>query len=166
MNGGISVQENREAIEYILNNLEIHRIMDVGAGIGYYGRVIDNRALVDAIEIWEPAADYLKTTGWYDNVLCGDITDMAEPISGYDMVIFGDVLEHLPLDKAVEAFTSAIEHNDHVFISIPNGEYPQEALYGNEHERHLILNPERDLIPLLPPPLKTFVYGITTTYLW
>jgi len=162
---GFSAYENKEALEAILANHDIQNVLDVGAGEGYYGKLIGDRAKVTAIEIWQPTVRHLESLQVYANVIDGDIRNFNYDQS-YDLIIFGDVLEHLHLDEAIAVWQGAMDNADIVMVSIPNGSYPQGAIHGNEAEAHLIENAEADLIPQLTTPSTTFKYPITTTYVW
>lgn len=162
---GLSAYENKEAVEHLFATHDIKEVLDVGAGEGYYGKLINNRARVTAVDIWKPTVSYLQTLPAYSNVIDGDIRNFNYD-QPYDLVIFGDVLEHLHLDEAIAVWQNAMASADFVLVSIPNGEYPQTAIHGNEAEAHLIENAEADLIPKLQTPTQTFRYPITTTYLW
>lgn len=164
---GVSAFENEEFVQEFVGAHNFKKILDVGAGSGYYGRILKQSGVkIDAAEIWHESAEYLRQTGWYSWVTELDIREYHYEEKTYDLVIFGDVLEHLPLRDAINVFTYAITHSEYVLVSIPNSNYPQEALYGNEHERHLIEDPAKDLIPLLPETHFIQEYETTNTYVW
>ena len=156
---GFSAYENKEAIGAIFANHDIQEVLDVGAGEGYYGKLINNRARVTAVEIWKPTVRHLESLQQYANVIEADIRNFNYDQS-YDLIIFGDVLEHLHLDEAIKVWQEAIDNADIVIVSIPNGSYPQGAIHGNEAEAHLIENAEADLIPKLTKPTTTFTYPV------
>jgi hypothetical protein len=54
----------------------------------------------------------------------------------YDLVILGDVLEHMPEDDAVELWKVISKQARHALISIPIGHHPQGAWGGNPYEIH------------------------------
>ena len=163
---GLSAYENKEAIDLLFNSHHrIDEVLDVGAGEGYYGKLIGDRATTTAVEVWEPTVRHLETLQDYAKVIHADIRNF-EYRQSYDLVIFGDVLEHLHLDEAIAVWQEAMANADIVVVSIPNGSYPQGALHGNEAETHLIENAEADLIPRLTKPTTTMRYNITTTYIW
>lgn len=164
---GVSAFENEKLIRDLALGVRPKKILDVGAGSGYYGRILANQRIkMDAVEIWPASVEYLKQSGWYNWVAEMDIRDYKYDDGIYDIVIFGDVLEHLSLEDAVAVFEYAQTHSALVVISIPNSNYPQESLYGNDHERHLIEDPVTDLIPLLKGVPDVYCYEATNTYIF
>lgn len=164
---GVSAFENEQFVKDFVAQHKFKKILDVGAGSGYYGRILKSSgAKIDADEVWKESADYLRETGWYSWITELDIRDYKYEKSVYDLVIFGDVLEHLSLEDAIETFKYALCNAEYVLVSIPNSNYPQEALYGNEHERHLIEDPVKDLLPHLPETHFVQEYETTNTYVW
>ena len=61
-----------------------------------------------------------------------DIRSFSWP-TRYDVVILGDVLEHLTLADALRVWASARAHARYLVLSIPIVEYPQGVHYGNIH---------------------------------
>ena len=63
----------------------------------------------------------------------GDITEFE--VDDYDYIIIGDVLEHLPVDKAQKLIQSITEKNIKCLVAVP---YlcPQDAVDGVESEIH------------------------------
>lgn len=109
------------------------KILDVGPGGGTYYNLLGPEYEWTAVEIWHETAKYLCET--YDHVYEGNILDFWYP-EDYDLVIFGDVLEHLTAPDAQECVERAKLHSKAIMIAIPYN-YPQDAIYGNEAERHL-----------------------------
>lgn len=164
---GVSAFENEQVVRAAVVSVKHKKILDVGAGAGYYGRILsDLHAKIDAVEIWPESVEHLKQSGWYSWVAELDIRDYKYEDGIYDIVIFGDILEHLSLEDALAVFNYAIEHAHTVIVSIPNSNYPQEALYGNDHERHLIEDPVIELIPLLQYPVEVHEFKATNTYIY
>ena len=103
---------------------------------GIYGRCRPDQWLrsIYGVEIFEP----YRNPAWDCYTAISICNFETQEISGYDLVLMVDSLEHL--ESAVgEAFLAhLVERNRHVIISVPNGPMPQnEAVFGNEHERHL-----------------------------
>jgi hypothetical protein len=114
-------------------------VLDVGPGVGTYARLLRPHlpgCRFDAVEIFEPYVANYCLNRLYDRVVVGDIRDHDwKPV---DVVIFGDVLEHLRFEDAVKVWNTAREHvRLAAFVSLPVIEYPQGALEGNVHETHL-----------------------------
>lgn len=108
-------------------------ILDIGAGCGTYREYLGHNFTWHAIESWPDTAEYLKTI--YDQVYEVDVRDF-EYKQKYDLVIFGDVLEHLSVDDAKYELARAIQNATYVLVAVPYM-LPQDAIHGNEAERHL-----------------------------
>lgn len=113
-------------------------ILDVGACDGKWRKLLPEYQNMDAVEIFPPNARQIEDM--YRAVYCGDICDLK--YKHYDLVIFGDVLEHMSVEKAQAVLDYARGHCKDFVIGIP-WEYKQDAIYGNEWERHI----QDDLTP-------------------
>lgn len=115
-------------------------ILDIGPGVGTYHDLLHTRLAPQpdwsCIEIFEPYVDRYNLRGKYSTVIVGDAR--IEPFPAADVVILGDILEHVPLTDAVHLWAKARAAAKHaVFLSLPIIEYPQGELEGNIHETHL-----------------------------
>ena len=99
------------------------RVLELGAAAGHVTRVlVEQRCSVTAIEFEPEAAADLG--GLADRVICGDLNDPAvfdELTAEYDVVLAGDVLEHLvrPHDVLCRA-VRLLRPGGHVVISLPH----------------------------------------------
>jgi hypothetical protein len=126
------------ALELILR-LRPRRILDVGPGSGTYGRLIRERLAVeqlDAVEIWAPYIEEYQLRDVYDNVFVCDARLWQD--FAYDLVILGDVLEHLSFDDAVSLWRRISAGAEAALLSLPVVPYPQDAYEGNPYETHLV----------------------------
>ena len=123
------------------------RILDVGAGQGKYRILFADYPNMDAIEIFEPYVEEHRLHELYDTVY---ITDAAYVVNEFvdgthwDIVLFGDVLEHLDVERAQKMLWDFERVCTEYYVVVPF-EYPQDAEDGNEHQRHL----QDDLTPAL-----------------
>lgn len=95
-------------------------ILDVGAGGGTYVALLNggNWYTMDAVEIYKPAAEQAKN--FYRNVFNQDIRDFeAWKYIKYDLVIFGDVIEHMTVEDAIRVLERAKCFAKHIIISVP-----------------------------------------------
>ena len=106
-------------------------ILDVGAGNGTWRRLLPEYADMDAVEIHPPNAANLIG---YRSVCCCDI--YGHKYDWYDLIIFGDVIEHMPVDHAQAVLRYAAGHCRDMIVAVPFL-YKQDAVDGNEHERHI-----------------------------
>ena len=118
-------------------------LLDVGPGQGTYSdllRGVTPGSSWSCVEIFEPYVEMFELRRKYDVVHLVDIRSFSWP-TRYDVVILGDVLEHLTLADALRVWASARPHARHIVLSIPIVEYPQGVHYGNIHETHLHVEP-------------------------
>jgi trans-aconitate methyltransferase len=114
-------------------------VLDLGAGSGTYARLLRPSlpdAHMTAVEIHAAYVSEFRLWRLYDSVIIGDIRTCDIPDA--DVVIIGDVLEHMSRADALQLWDRARDHaRKSVFLSVPIIEWPQEAMFGNEHERHV-----------------------------
>jgi hypothetical protein len=114
-------------------------VLDVGAGAGTYAKLLAGleTTRLTALEVFEP---YVATYGLhdlYDEVVLGDARTTALPAA--DVVILGDVAEHMERVEALELWArAAAAARRAVYLSIPIVDYPQGALEHNHHEVHVV----------------------------
>lgn len=109
------------------------RILDVGAGSGKFGKMLGKGWRIDAIEAHKPYIEQFGLRDLYKHVGCQDIRDDLAVVAQYNVVILGDVLEHLSVSDAQDLLRRC-EHA-HVLVAVPFN-YEQGAVGGNEYERH------------------------------
>ena len=133
-----------EVIQYVLN-LEPTSILDVGACDGKWAMMLvaaGYRGRLDACEAFRPNA--AQILGLYDNTFVGDIIDYSFEPDAYDVIIFGDVIEHMTTAKAKCVLNYARRRVKEVIVGVPF-QYRQGEIYGNPYERHI----QDDLTPEL-----------------
>ena len=116
--------------------------LDVGACDGKWFDLLGHYLTMDAVEIFEPNITGHNLEYKYRHVFAGDIADYH--YSWYDLIIFGDVLEHMTVDNAQRVLEYAKGRCRDLIIGVPF-RYPQDELYGNPWERHI----QGDLTPEL-----------------
>lgn len=105
-------------------------ILDVGAGSGQYGRNLNDKFKINALEIFEPYVEQFGLKYIYDNVIIGDIRQFNT--SGYDYIIMGDIIEHLTYEEATEVLNGI---KCKYMFAIPYT-MKQGEVNGNIHETH------------------------------
>lgn len=115
------------------------RILDVGAGDGKWRHLLPEYEM-DAVEIFPPNAE--RISHLYGKVYVTSITKLN--YRPYDLIIFGDVIEHLAVDDAQMVLRTAWKKCTDMIVAVPFL-YPQGELYGNPWERHI----QDDLTPEL-----------------
>lgn len=138
---GTSHPETKPWVVERILEAEARTVLDVGAGAGNWLDALREHGFagrVDAVELWAPYIDRYHLRYRYHTVIEADVRRMrAGQFAPYDVVIFGDVLEHMTTEEAVECW-SAARTASHAAIAIPIVPYHQGALNGNPHERHVV----------------------------
>jgi hypothetical protein len=79
-----------------------------------------------------------KTRSMYDEIHVEDARESKPHLFHRDLVIFGDVLEHMERDDAVTLLQKAEAAGAwNVLVSLPIVDMPQDEVDGNPHEAHL-----------------------------
>ena len=117
-------------VEWIRKNFNTDsRILDVGACDGKWKKLLPEYRM-DAVEIWEP---YCKNLTEYENVYNYNIVGMIYEY--YDLIIFGDVIEHMTVEEAQQVIKYAYPRCTDMIVAVPFL-YPQEAVDGNPWQAH------------------------------
>ena len=110
------------------------KVLDVGAGEGtYYKYLGDYFENMEAVEVFKPNIDKYGLRNMYKAVWNCDIKDFE--YSFYDIIIFGDVIEHLDVNDAQKVLKYAYDRCKEMIIAIPY-ELEQGICENNEYEIH------------------------------
>lgn len=110
-------------------------VLDVGTGAGTYAKLLPGRDMY-GIEIFEPYVDRFGLASLYRRLYVGDARTLDYP--RVDVVILGDVLEHVVKAEALGVWAKARDAaRVAVFLSLPIYGYEQGEVAGNRHEAHL-----------------------------
>lgn len=109
-------------------------VLDVGACDGVWFNILSEWYTMDAVEVWEPNIEQYRLGEKYRSVFNVKIQDFT--YDHYDLVIFGDVIEHMTVKDAQKVLAYAREHSDMVIVAVPFL-FKQDAIYGNPYERHI-----------------------------
>lgn len=112
-------------------------ILDIGAGRGAYATIMflyKPNIIFDAVEIWEPYVETFNLKNKYRNIFIEDVRNFNN--FSYDLVIFGDVLEHMPMQDAIDVWNKTSKQAKYALISIPIVHMPQEEIDNNPYEVH------------------------------
>ena len=157
------------ALDWIIENTpKTGACLDVGACDGVWGRQLRERGhfeKLDAVEVFEPNIDGHNLRSIYDTVYPEDIRTFKYKTK-YDLVILGDVLEHMTVEQAQAVLKNARRHASRILAAVPFM-YRQGAIYGNPYEKHiqddLTRQNVRERFPELTPLIEFDNYGY---YLW
>ncbi len=126
-------------------------LLDVGCGFGrwgflarefldiFQGRYFKNdwQTRIDGMEVFSdyicPHHKYI-----YNNIINANLEHAAERIPNYEVIIAGDIIEHIEKDSAKKTLEVLIKRSDKALIvCIPLGSlWPQEEVFNNPHEIH------------------------------
>ncbi len=135
----ISDPANKPYASELIARYRPRTVLDIGPGVGTYGSIIRENLKVerlDAVEIWGPYIEKYRLNEIYDNVFVCDVRYWRD--FGYDLVILGDVLEHLTLEEAALLWETMSSQAGGALISIPIVYYPQGYIEGNPFETHQV----------------------------
>jgi hypothetical protein len=128
----------KETIQYILKNFKTDaKILDVGAGIGTYSDHLKPKGYnnIDAVEVFENYIKDYKLGEKYNKIFNEDITKSQIDLNSYDLIIFGDIIEHVSMEEALKLLNK-INPETSVIVAVPFNA-PQGEHFGNIYETHL-----------------------------
>lgn len=125
----------QEIKKYILNHFQpTDTVLDIGAGSGTYSDLLEGYFYhIDAVEAYSPNIKDHKLKTKYTNIYNVDIQNFE--FEYYDLVIMGDILEHLTVEQAQKVLKYIIPRCKQVIVAIPYL-LEQEAVNGNDFEIH------------------------------
>lgn len=133
----LSIKLNLKETKEFLNKFKKDiSILDAGAGAGDWSEIFKALGFtkVDALEIWKPYIEEYKLHEKYNQVINKDIREVEN--FNYDLVVIGDMLEHLSFEDARKVLNKIYKTAKVVLITVPY-EYEQEMVYYNPSEVHL-----------------------------
>ncbi len=127
------------------------RVLDVGVGFGRWGVLVREfcevwkgrihrdewRVWLEGIEVFPQNVEEYHHL-FYSWVQVGDAAEIIGRMTDrWDLVIFGDVLEHWYPEDSHRILNKALDLADYVLVNIPIGAgWAQGAAYGNPYEEH------------------------------
>lgn len=112
-------------------------ILDVGACDGLWRRMLPDFPNMDAVEAFHDNAMRLEG---YREIFEADARNFE--YDHYDLIIFGDVIEHMTVLQAQKVLEYARPRCRDMIVAVPF-EYVQGEIYGNPYEKHI----QDDLTP-------------------
>ena len=111
-------------------------ILDVGPGSGqYHGLLVELMGYknIDGVEVHPPYVEVHQQRQKYRNIFEQNILDFE--FEYYDLIIMGDVLEHLKAPDAIKLIENLSQKCSGLIIQVPYL-YEQPAMAGNIYEKH------------------------------
>jgi len=141
---GNSIGEGKEQVFENLKSLNLTQerpitVFEAGPGNGNYKDRFspafhESRWL--GVEVW---MDYIKEfdlVNRYDILVNMDVRNFIWH-SNFDVAFFGDILEHMEKEEAVNLIAEAKRFCRHIYISIPIILFHQGPVKGNPYEEHI-----------------------------
>lgn len=135
----ISVDHYNVDIVNHIKALDPKLVLDVGAGMGKYGDLCRSLGIIaDAIE---PVNQYVMDYSLhlkYRDVFNIDAKTFFQTnrTHKYDLIIAGDVMEHMFLNDAIGVIDAMLYKSKHVMLIWPTN-LPQDDQFQDHHEMHL-----------------------------
>jgi predicted TPR repeat methyltransferase len=144
-------------------------VVDIGPGEGTYAKLMRPHHKAKswtAIEAWAP---YVTTYGldeMYDRVIVADVNYVYFEALKSDLVIAGDVLEHMEAEDARSLLSRITMLAKNALISIPVLHLDQDAVNGNPFERHIDHWTYEAMLDELQPGVVDTWHGDVLAYYW
>jgi len=134
---GISTVTGKDIIiNYILEHVKkADAILDVGFGSGIYGKLLNEKGYhnIDGIDIYGGELEGTGLDSIYRTIFIEDIQTFK--FNHYNLIIMGDILEHLPLQNAKFILKKLSLKCDHLMVSVPY-QFSQNGTLSNPYEKH------------------------------
>lgn len=125
-------------------------VLDIGFGFGKWAFLIrdtfdvmvaqhfvknDWKIHITGVEPFEKCITSIQKE-LYNEIIKDDIRNITDKLGQYDLIIMGDVIEHLERDEAKDLLKKLFEHTNNIIVSTPLGFMPQADWAGNKYEIH------------------------------
>lgn len=137
--------QGKDAILSWVKDINPRTILDIGPGAGAYFDLLKDHTprayQFNALEIWAPYIKKYALDKKYEHVYISDIREAPlDNVSCYDLVILGDIIEHMKREEAKEVILRLASNeawNYNLIISFPVLHLEQGAYEGNPYETHV-----------------------------
>ena len=132
----------KETVSWICNHFSKgSTALDVGACDGKWGKLLNDYLYMDGLEIFKDNIGKHKLNSIYHTCYLGDIREFR--YKHYDLIIFGDVLEHMSVEDAQKVLNYAWDRCRDLIVAVPY-QWVNRSHYGNPWEVHI----QDDLTPV------------------
>ena len=126
-------------LDWVLNNVgREERILDVGFGGGVYGKILKAFYYehIDGVDVWGENINEMGLNFIYDNIFIENVKDFE--FDRYDLIIMGDVLEHMSLEDSKTLLNKFINgKTSKLFILVQYMYENHNEWRGNPYEVHI-----------------------------
>lgn len=164
--------EGKEWARGVIERLAPATVVDIGAGEGTYAHLARHHTPTAhwiAVEAWGPYITDYDLDTLYDHVVLADARylDLDTVAKAPDLVIVGDMLEHLDAEQVEPLVRRLQGWARHLLVSVPVLHLPQGAVGGNWLETHRSEWDYHQMLDLLGPGVTDTVCGtVLAYYLW
>jgi predicted TPR repeat methyltransferase len=140
-------------------------VLDIGCGFGLWGFLCREyldvwqervqpeqwRVRIDGVELWEPYIQAHQRV-LYNNIIIGDVCEVIDSLDRYDLIIAGDVIEHLDKDLGESVIERLYDKARlALLVNIPlTGNWDHPENHGNAGELHRSAWSAADFAPYAP----------------
>lgn len=162
-----SSESGKAYIRNIISRVKHDRMLDIGCGSGTYAKMFPEASWV-GVEAWEPYINEFGLNNFYEQIILADARGLRLATLGrFDVVVLGDVLEHMEKIDAQRLLENVKCIADTIIVSIPIGYYPQDDYNGNPHERHITDNwTDSDFRQTFGEPTVGYIEKEIGVYCW
>lgn len=112
-------------------------VIDVGPGDGFWGKVI--KYVCASTQVWGVQLEVSYIQKWqlnrvYDKIINNDIALVIPHLKG-QLILMGDVLEHLQKEDAVNVLKTAVDNFSFVMVNAPIGFQRQDHQISSQIHR-------------------------------
>lgn len=151
----------QEVKEWIYKNFdESAKILDVGPGCGTYYKLLHEKFKhIEGVEIYAPNIKDYELESKYSKIYNQDIVGFEYEY--YDLIIFGDIVEHLSVENAQKVLSYAYDRCKNFIVALPYSykQAPNENKWEEHIQDDLTIENIKERYPYLKLLYGDDVYG-------